>query len=263
MASSRSTSSSSRAASTVRRDLVDRRRRGSVAQLGERELGVEHEVRVAQAQRDLDELEVVEVGGAGQLVGLVGVARLVGLSASATSARATRHLVPAALELIAAPAARRRGGASTATRSATAEGRAARAHRSAASALSRSATIGVDLRLDLGGRLAGLHLARRPLADGVLELLLELLVLLERALDLLEVLQVGLGDLLLGAGLVAALVRRQRRGERLRVSPASFKATAELAGFCSLELLESLPQARSASEATIVTAPERTCLTGM
>ena len=37
-----------------------------VAHLGERELGVEHEVRVAQAQRDLDELEVVEVGGARQ-----------------------------------------------------------------------------------------------------------------------------------------------------------------------------------------------------
>ena len=35
-----------------------------VAQRRELELGVEHEVRVAQAQRDLDELEVVEVGAA-------------------------------------------------------------------------------------------------------------------------------------------------------------------------------------------------------
>ena len=44
--------------------------------VGEAELEVEHEVRVAQAQRHLGELEVVEVGGAGELVRVLAVARL-------------------------------------------------------------------------------------------------------------------------------------------------------------------------------------------
>ena len=44
-----------------------------VAQLRVLELRVDHQVRVAQAQRDLDELEVVEVGGARERVRLVAV----------------------------------------------------------------------------------------------------------------------------------------------------------------------------------------------
>jgi hypothetical protein len=64
----------------VRADLRHRRAVADVvAQRGVLELGVEHEVRVAQAQRDLDELEVVEVGLLRQRVGAVAVARLVGL----------------------------------------------------------------------------------------------------------------------------------------------------------------------------------------
>ena len=65
---------------------IGRRLSRSVAQLRELELGVEHQVRVAQAQRDLDVLVVVEVGGARELVGPLVVAGLRSRVATARSA---------------------------------------------------------------------------------------------------------------------------------------------------------------------------------
>src|SRR5215211_4799636 len=78
----------------------------------------------------------------------------------------------------------------------------------------------VHLALDGGDRLAGLHAVAQVAADRVLEVLVELLVLaLERPFDLLEVRDVGLGDLLLRGGGVAVLVGGERRLQRVARLP--------------------------------------------
>jgi hypothetical protein len=65
----------------------------------------------------------------------------------------------------------------------------------------------VDELLDLAHRLTLRDCARKRLADQDLELLVELLVrLLERGLDELEVLEIGVGDGFLGRGGVTVLV---------------------------------------------------------
>ena len=70
-------STSSRPGSDLRRARADLGHRGAVAdpvpELGEAELEVEDEIRVAKPERHLGELEVVEIGGAGDVVRLFAI----------------------------------------------------------------------------------------------------------------------------------------------------------------------------------------------
>ena len=133
---------------------VELRDRGAVAdpvaELGERELEVEHEVRVAQAQRQLRELEVVEVRLAREVVAPLAVAGLRRLyrlvdepRAPATCARARRT----------ARRPRAAAGAATATSAASSSKRRRRAPVAPLQPPLRLVEVGlrlIDQRRDLG-----------------------------------------------------------------------------------------------------------------
>ena len=180
------------------------------AQLGEGELGVEDEVGVAQPQRDLDALEVVEVGVAGQAVGARPVTRLDGVERGGDLGARQGHLAAALGELVAAVrrghTGQRRGEDERQDDAAPREG-----HRSMASAFVEVRDDLLDGRGDLRGGGLRPHRRAQLRADGLLQALLELGVLgLERALDLLEVRDVGLRDLLFGRRVVALAVGGER-----------------------------------------------------
>ena len=85
----------------------------SVAELREAELEVEHEVRIAEPQRHFRELEMVEIGGAGEVVSTVAVTRLRGSDRLVDEAASFGDACPDLGELVArrgrdAPARRTR-----------------------------------------------------------------------------------------------------------------------------------------------------------
>ena len=83
----------------------DLRQRGvvadSVAELREAELEVEHEVRVAEPERHFSELEMVEIGGAGEVVRAVAIAGLRGSDSLVDEAAGFGDTCPDLGELVA------------------------------------------------------------------------------------------------------------------------------------------------------------------
>ena len=180
-------------------DLRERRTVADpVAELREAELQVEHEVRVAQAQRHLRQLEVVEVGGPGEVVGTIAVARLRGgdrvVDEPLRLGDASSNLGKLVARRGCDRGRRERNGADQR------EQDGEPAHQPWRSSTA-SVEVSVDLvhrRLDLVRTLPGLDIRPEVGRNRLFELLHEFVILLaERAFDVLEVLEVRVADGLL------------------------------------------------------------------